>query len=423
MTATKQRISLSMQMLIATGIGAAVGIILQLTGQQDFAKTYITPVGKLFLNLIQMVIIPLIFTTLVMGIYRLGDLRKYGRMGIKTVALFISMAALASFIGLAIGSIFRVGSGVQVPTTGEATVPEPVNMVNVIINFVPANIIKAFAEGAMVSIIVFAIFLGVAMVVVGEKAKPMQDLIESLNDIITKITQWVLVVAPLGIFAIVAETFALNGFKMIGSMLGLILVIYLGFAINNLVVYGGGVGLVGGPKRVVEFYKHGFESFLFAFTAQTSSAAIPFINRSLDRLGVSKAISGFIAPLGSAIHKDGTALYQSVMVVFLANYFGVPMTPAVWVLVIFSATIASIGTAGVPQGGMMTLGMVLVAAGVPIEGVSLVAGLIAIIGMGSTLNNVAGDVATAVIVSDTERETAQTDVNEAADPAKEPALV
>lgn len=407
MTRTKPRIDLSMQMLIATILGAVIGIGLQLAEVTDFVSTWIAPVGQLFLNMISMVIIPLIFCTLIVGIYRLKDSRSLGRMGARTLIIFVIMVALASTIGLLVGSLFNVGSGVQLAGT-EVSVPEPVNMVDVIVGFVPSNIFAAFSNGSMVSIILFTIVLGLGMLAVGEKAAPLVNLIDSLGAVVMRITQWVLKVAPIGILAIVIETFAENGFDMIGSMIGLLAVIYLGFILHNLIVYGGGILLSSGPGRVGEFYRHGFESMLFGFTAQTSSASIPFVNKAARKLRIPESVYGFVYPLGVSIHKDGTALYQSVMVVFLANYFGVNLDLGTMLMVVFAATVASIGTAGVPQGGMMTLGMVLMTAGVPIDGVSIVAGLIAIVGMGSTMNNVAGNLATTVIVSDQEKMTGDT---------------
>lgn len=273
MSEVKKRkgIALSTQMLIATLVGAVIGIIFQLTGNADFVKTWISPIGKLFLNMIQMVIIPLIFCTLISGMYRLRDSRSFGRMGVKTIVIFIVMAALSSIIGLTVGSLFGVGSGVQLEGT-EASVPEPVDMVDVIINFVPSNVFNAFSSGAMVSIIVFTVVLGIAMVAVGAKAKPLYDVIESLGTVVMKITNWVLIVAPIGILAIVIETFAVNGFGMITSMAGLLVVTYIGFFLHQFLVYGGGIALASGPKRTLEFYRKGFESILFGFTAQTSSA-------------------------------------------------------------------------------------------------------------------------------------------------------
>lgn len=194
------------------------------------------------------------------------------------------------------------------------------------------------------------------------------------------------------------ETFAVNGFGIIVPIIQLVALIYIGFAIHNFVVYGIGVQVFG-KTSISDFYRKSFDAFLFGFTGQTSSAAIPFLEKACDRMGVPEYIRSFVIPLGSAIHKDGTALYQSVMVVFLANLFNIELSFGTMIMIVLAATIASVGTAGVPQGGMVTLSMVLMTAGVPIESISLVAGLISIIGMGSTLNNVAGDVATSLIVT------------------------
>ncbi len=390
------KMNLSAQMLAATILGAAAGLILQTSGAAGIATAFIAPVGKLFLNLMQMIIIPLIFCTLVTGVYEINDIKKYGGIGVKTLAAFFVMTLISTAIGLGVGEIFGVGKGVSYEAAGSVAVPPAVSVIKTIINFVPSNIYKALSSGDMVAIVVFGVFLGVGMICSKEAARPLYDVFSAGKAAISNVTAFIMKLAPIGIFAIVTETMAVNGIDMLLSMAGLIFVVYLGFLLNNLIVYGGSAVLSGVGIR--NFYKATFGALVFAFTSQTSAAAIPFENEALDKLKVSETVKSFVVPLGNAMHKNGTALYQCVFTVFLANYYGIEISPSLFLAVMIAATVSAMGTAGIPQGGMVTLGMVLAAAGVPIEGVSLVAGLIAIIGMGSTANNVGGDMAAALIV-------------------------
>lgn len=391
-----KKIQLSTQMLLATILAVAAGLLLQVTGNAEIATNWIAPIGTLFLNFMQMIIIPLIFCTLVTGICDIKNLKEYGKIGGKTLISFFAMTVLAAFIGLTIGMLFSVGSGVSASETGEVTVPAAVSIIDTVVGFVPSNVFAAFSSGNMMGIVIFGVILGIGMVSVGEKSAPLYDVIDSVKEIVMKITVWIMKAAPIGIFAIVTETIAENGIDMFLSMIGLVAVVYLAFFLNNFLVYGGSA-LVSGTG-IVRFYKASMEPLVFAFTSQTSAAAIPFINRALDRMNVSESVKGFVVPLGNAMHKNGTALYQCVFTVFLANYYQVEITPSLFIAVVFAATVSAMGTAGVPQGGMVTLGMVLTAAGIPLEGVSLVAGLISLVGMGSTMNNVGGDLATAILV-------------------------
>ena len=390
------KMNLSMQMLVATVLGAAAGLILQTSGSVDVARTFIAPVGTLFLNLIQMIIIPLIFCTLVTGVYEIDNIKKYGSIGVKTIVAFFVMTLISTAIGLGVAEIFGVGKGVSYEAAGSVTVPPAVSVIKTIINFVPSNIYKALSSGDMVAIVIFGVFLGIGMICSKEAARPLYDVFSAGKAAISNITSFIMKLAPIGIFAIVTETMAVNGIDMLLSMAGLIIVVYIGFLLNNLLVYGGSAIISG--TGFGNFYKATIGALVFAFTSQTSAAAIPFENEALDKLKVSETVKSFVIPLGSAMHKNGTALYQCVFTVFLANYYGVEIDPSLFIAVMIAATVSAMGTAGIPQGGMVPLGMVLAAAGVPMEGVSLVAGLIAIIGMGSTANNVGGDMAAAILV-------------------------
>lgn len=393
-----KKISLSMQMLLATVLAIFFGIFLQSAGLQFIATDYLKYAGILFMNFIKVIIIPLIVCAVIMGMRSLGGRSGYGKRSVSTVVIFLIMTAIAATIGLVIGSLSGVGSGFTADLSSmNYEAPKQPGMIDTIINFVPSNIFASLGKGNMVQIILFTLLFGWGMMSVGEKANDLFRLVDATYEVIMKITGAVMKWAPIGIFAIVTETFTVNGLEIILPMLQLVVLIYVGFFVHNFLVYGIGVRLFAGIP-IGRFYRESFRAQLFGFTSQTSSAAIPFLEEAADRLGISKAVHSFVIPFGSAVHKDGTALYQSVMVVFLANLLGVQMSLPTMAMVVFSATLASIGTAGVPQGGMVTLSLVLTTAGIPVESISLVAGLISVIGMGSTMNNVAGDLATAAIV-------------------------
>ena len=394
--------NLSMQMMVALVLGAIIGIVMQSAGMGALAKQMASPVGSLFMNMIQMVIIPLVFSTVIVGMWGLGDIKKFNRLGLKTIVYFVTTTCIAASIGLFIGDIMQIGKGVGLSTAGAAfKAPPQTDMLKTLINFVPSNVFKSFAAGDMVQIIIFALSLGGAMVAVGEKAKPIYTLFASFADIMIRLTMAIMRLAPLGIFAFAVNAFADFGKGLILPVMGLLLAIYLGFTIHNLLIYGGSAKLLGNTG-FYSFYSKSMPSLVFAFTSQTSSASLPFLTEAAKKMGVPLSVHGFLLPLGTAIHKDGTALYQSVAVIFLANLYGVELSMATLLMVVVAATLASIGTAGVPQGGMVTLGMVLLTAGVPIDGVALIAGLLPIIGMGSTVNNVAGDLSAAVVVAHSE---------------------
>lgn len=394
--------NLSLQMMVALIVGSVLGIVMQSMGMGVIAKKIASPIGSLFMNMIQMVIIPLVFSTVIVGMWGLGDIKKFNRLGIKTLLYFIITTCIAASIGLLVGDIMQIGKGVGLNTAGAVfKAPPQADMLKTLINFIPSNVFKSFASGDMVQIIIFALALGGAMVTVGEKAKPIFNLFSSFSEIMIRLTMGIMRLAPIGIFAFAVNTFADFGKALILPVIGLLVAIYVGFILHNILIYGGSAKLMGNTS-FSSFYSKSMPSLLFAFTSQTSSASLPFLTEAAKKMGVPLSIHGFLLPLGTAIHKDGTALYQSVAVIFLANLYGIELSIATMIMVVVAATLASIGTAGVPQGGMVTLGMVLLTAGVPIDGVALIAGLLPIIGMGSTVNNVAGDLSAAVVVAHSE---------------------
>ena len=311
------KMNLSMQMLVATVLGAAAGLILQTSGSVDVARTFIAPVGTLFLNLIQMIIIPLIFCTLVTGVYEIDNIKKYGSIGVKTIVAFFVMTLISTAIGLGVAEIFGVGKGVSYEAAGSVTVPPAVSVIKTIINFVPSNIYKALSSGDMVAIVIFGVFLGIGMICSKEAARPLYDVFSAGKAAISNITSFIMKLAPIGIFAIVTETMAVNGIDMLLSMAGLIIVVYIGFLLNNLLVYGGsaiisGTGFGNSTKTL--------GALVFAFTSQTSAAAIPFENEALDKLKVSETVKSFVIPLSARDAKKTLSASISPRVLPRKNY-------------------------------------------------------------------------------------------------------
>ncbi len=397
-----KKLNLSAQMLIGLTLGVIAGLCMQGPAANQWANAILGPVGTLFMNLIKMIVVPLVFSTIVVGTCGLGDAKKFGRIGFKTIAYFLCTTAFASILGLTVGKVMQVGKGFTIATEGlEFTTPSA-NVVDTFLAFIPSNALQSIVNAEMVPTIVFAIFIGAGIILTGEKAQTVFRFFDGCAEIMYRITSGIMKLAPIGIFAMMTTTVANYGAEALLPMLKLVLVIYLAFAIHLALVYGSTVRFLG-KISPLHFFRMASQSMMFAFTSQTSSACLPFSMEATRKLGVPSPIRSFILPLGATVNMDGTAVYQSVCIIFISAIYGIELTPAKLLIVVLAATAASIGTAGVPNGGMATFGMVLMAAGLPVEGVALISGLIGIIGMGSTLLNITGDMACAVVVAASEK--------------------
>jgi Na+/H+-dicarboxylate symporter len=392
------RMPLWQQILIGLGLGVLTGVLFKADA------LVLAPIGALFLNAIKMLIVPLVFVSLVAGITAMSDSAKLGRISVKTIAIYLLTTAFAVSIGLFFGALFTPGEGMNMVANGVQEAKQAPSLVQILVGLVPTNPVAAFAEGNILQIIVFAIALGVSMNLIGEKAAPTVTLFNSLAEVLYKLTDLVMRCAPIGVFALIAGVVASHGIEVLLPLAEVIGVIYLASIAHMLLVYGGMLTLLArlSPLR---FFKGVAPALAVAFSTSSSAGTLPVsIECARKNLGVSQGVAGFVLPVGATINMDGTAIYQGVLALFIAQAFGIELNGGQYLMIILTATLASIGTAGVPGAGLIMLGLVLTAVGLPLEGVALIAGIDRILDMARTTVNVAGDLMTTTLVGRSENE-------------------
>jgi Na+/H+-dicarboxylate symporter len=401
--------SLTFKILVAMLLGVVVGLILNPIGDNVIVKDYIidfafTLVGSVFVAFISMMVVPLVFVSLTLGAAQIGDVKKLGRIGGKTLGFYLLTTAIAITLAIIIGLIFKPGSFMQITGDFNYEAKEAPALVSVLIDMVPRNPIAALANGNMLQIIIFALFTGTAMTLLGEKAAKVKSIFEELNDIILKMVMMVMKLAPYGVFALVGKTMATFGFDAVGSLAAYMLCVIGGLFIHALVTYQ---GLLYATTRLnpIKFYKNFFPAIAVAFSTSSSNATLPVTIETVEeRLGVNKELASFTLPLGATINMDGTAIMQGVATVFIAQLYGIDLGIADFLTVIVTATLASIGTAGVPGVGLIMLSMVLTQVGLPVEAIGLILGIDRILDMTRTAVNITGDAVCTLIVAKSENE-------------------
>lgn len=393
------RLTLWKKILIGMLLGVATGALMGPDAEM------FKPIGTLFINAIKMLIVPLVFCSLVVGVTSMQDTRKMGRIGLKSVILYLLTTAVAISLGLGLATLFTPGSGLNMVVTETAAVGKDApTLVQTLLNMIPQNPVGALAAGNILQIIVFALGLGIALTMCGEKAKPAIELFESLAEGMYKLTEIVMKLAPYGVFGLMAWVAGKYGLDILLPLIKVIAVVYLGCLIHVLVFYTGMISVLGrlNPMR---YLKGIVNPAAVAFTTTSSSGSLPVsIKASREEMGVSKSISSFVLPLGATINMDGTALYQGVCALFIAQAFGIDLVFSDYVLIVMTSTLASIGTAGVPGAGLIMLSLVLTTVGLPIEGLAIVAGIDRILDMARTSVNVCGDLMVSVLVGKSENE-------------------
>ncbi|WP_339458166.1 dicarboxylate/amino acid:cation symporter [Pseudomonas sp. EA_105y_Pfl2_R69] len=393
-----RRMPLWQQILIGLALGVLTGVLFKADA------LVLAPIGALFLNAIKMLIVPLVFVSLVAGITAMSDSAKLGRISVKTIAIYLVTTAFAVSIGLLFGALFTPGEGMNMVASGAQEAKQAPSLVQILVGLVPTNPVAAFAEGNILQIIVFAIALGVSMNLIGDKAAPAVKLFDSLAEVFYKLTDLVMRCAPIGVFALIAGVVASHGIEVLLPLAEVIGVIYLASLAHVLLVYGGLLGLFArlSPLR---FFKGVAPALAVAFSTSSSAGTLPVsIECARKNLGVSQGVAGFVLPVGATINMDGTAIYQGVLALFIAQAFGVDLNAGQYLMIILTATLASVGTAGVPGAGLIMLGLVLTSVGLPLEGVALIAGIDRILDMARTTVNVAGDLMTTTLVGSSEKE-------------------
>ena len=399
---SKKKMALTTKIFIGLILGIILGIILQ--SNPDIAVNYVKPIGTLFLNLIKLVIVPLVFFSLIVGTCSMDDVRKLGRIGGKTIAYYLLTTAFAVTIGLILANLTNVGGGYTIPMDAAYEITAPPNVVDTLLNIIPANPLKALVDGNMLQVIAFAIIIGAGIIGIGEKGKILQQVFDSGAEVMYKIIGTIMNFAPIGVFALITPVVAQNGPSILLPLLKLIIVVYAGCAIHALITYSSTLWIF---SRVTpsQFFRGIAPAMIFAFTTASSSATLPITMKNTEEnLGVPKSICSFTLPLGATINMDGTAIYQGICAFFIAQVYGIDLPISAQLTVILTATLASIGTAGVPGAGMIMLGMVLQSVGLPIEGIVIIAGVDRILDMMRTMINITGDAACSVVVAATEGE-------------------
>ena len=405
----KKKISLTSMIFIALIAGAITGMVLHYLVPDGSIKNDVIVEGVLyvlgqgFIRLMKMLVVPLVFCSLVCGSMAIGDTKKLGNVGGKTLAFYLVTTAVAVAVALGIGSLLRPGIGldmskIQVNASDIETM-ESTSLVQTILNIIPDNPFKSLANGEMLQVIVFALIVGVILAKLGERAEVVANFISQFNDIMMEMTMMVMSLAPIGVFSLIARTFANIGFSTFVPLAKYMIAVLIALAIQCFGVYQILLKLFTGLNPI-KFIKKFFPVMAFAFSTATSNATIPLsIDTLYKKMGVSKKISSFTIPLGATINMDGTSIMQGVAVMFAAQAFGIHLTPMDYVTVIGTATLASIGTAGIPSVGLVTLTMVFNSVGLPVEAIGIIMGIDRILDMARTAVNITGDAVCTTIVA------------------------
>ena len=397
----KKKMSLAMQIFIALVLAIAAGLLLQKHAQ--FAETYIKPFGTIFLNLLKFIVVPIVLFSIMCGIISMRDIKKVGAIGLKTVVYYMCTTAFAITIGLIGGNLFKKMFPVIATTDLSYQVGEKTSLMDTIVNIFPSNFISPMAEANMLQVIVMALLIGFAIILVGEeKNTRIITACNDLNDVFMKCMEMILKLSPIGVFCLLCPVVAANGATIIGSLAMVLLAAYVCYIVHAVVVYSFAVKTIGGISPLT-FFKEMLPAIMFAFSSASSVGTLPINMECTEKLGTSREIASFILPLGATINMDGTAIYQGVCAIFIASCYGIYLTLPQMLTIIFTTTLASIGTAGVPGAGMVMLAMVLTSVGLPVDGIALVAGVDRIFDMGRTTVNITGDASCCVIVSNLEK--------------------
>ena len=396
--------SLAMQIFIALVLAILCGLALQ--GHSELAEHYIKPFGIIFLNLVKFIVVPVVLFSIMCGIISMQDIRKVGSIGLKTVVFYLCTTAFAVSIGLFFGTLFRRFFPIIATTDLSYEVKGGISLMDTIVNIFPSNFIQPMVEANMLQVIVMALILGFAIILVEEKNIRVVAAFNDFNDIFMKCMEMVLSLSPIGVFCLLCPVIAANGPKIIGSLATVLLAAYIGYIVHAVFVYSATVKVLGGLSPV-KFFKGMMPAIMFAFSSASSVGTLPINMECTEKLGAKREIASFVLPLGATINMDGTAIYQGICAIFIASCYGIHLTLSQIITIILTATLASIGTAGVPGAGMIMLAMVLTSVGLPVDGIALVAGVDRIFDMGRTTVNITGDAACTMVVSHLEERKAE----------------
>ena len=398
MSSSKVKISLAWQMMIGLALGVVVGAMVD----AELAKTYLQPLGDLFIRLIRMVVVPLVIATIIAGAAGISDTSKLGRVATKVLIVYAITTAISVTIGLLFAGAIQPGMGLDLSTEGlQAKAVTPPKLVDTLLAIVPINPMDAFAKGNMLQIIFFAVIFGFGLSGLGERGKPVLKFFEIVGDTMIRVTHMVMLYAPIGVFGLMSYTVSRHGLGVLLPLAKLILSSFLATATMVFVILVPMVMILG-KTPMMKFLKGIFEPWLIAFTTCSSAAALPANLTAARKLGATKSIASFSIPLGNTVNMNGTAVYMGVCSIFAAEVYGLDLTMADQITIVLMGVLAAVGTAGVPGAGLIMTTIVFTQVGIPLEAVALIAGVDRILDMIRTSINVVGDVASAIVVTNME---------------------
>ena len=396
--------NLSIKIFISLILAVIVGVIAG-PDSVPFIKWWIAPIGTMFINLIKMMIVPVVFTSLIVGMTSIGDTKKLGRIGVKTVAIYLVTTAIAILIGFAVAGFIHPGLGMSLPTdAAEVKVKQAPSIMQVLVAMIPANPIASMAKADILPTIVFSLFIGVGIIQVGgQRAQTIINFFDACAEVCYKVIAMIMAFSPIGVFCLLLPVVAANGPSVLLPLLAVIACMAIGCVIHAVGVYSM-LARVWGGHTPLAFFKGMSEAMLIAFSTCSSAGTLPVnMKNTQEKLGVSREVTSFVLPLGATINMDGTAVYMGICSLFIANVFGINLDFGQMAMIVLTGTLASIGTAGVPGAGLIMLAMVLQSVGLPLEGLALVAGIDRILDMFRTCLNITGDAAVACVINDTEK--------------------
>lgn len=405
-----KKFTLTSKILLGLLLGFIFGLALKQFPNEYIKNTLLIDgvlkvLGNGFTSAIKMMVVPLVFVSLVCGTSSMGDVKRLGRIGGKTMLFYLGTTAIAIVVSLILGSTLKPGMGLDMSSmvTGEVTIGESKSIVDIILNIIPTNPIASLAEGEMLQVIFFAMLLGIAMSLLGKKVEPVRVIFESANEICMKMVNIIMLAAPYGVFALVSTTFATVGTDAIFALVKYVSIVLLGLFIHVTLVYGG-LFKVLTKQKIKPFISKFSRVAAITFSTASSNASVPASMEIMEELGVSKGVRSFTIPMGATVNMDGTAIMQGIAALFIAQIYGVDLGINDMITIVLTATLASIGTAGVPGVGMIMLSMVLQSVGLPLEGIGLIMGVERIIDMFRTTVNVMGDNICTLIIANSENE-------------------
>ena len=398
----KKKMNLGVKILIGLVAGIIVGAIFwAIMGAEAagaFTAKYIKPFGDIFVNLLKFIVVPLVLLSIMDGVIQMGDIKKVGKIGWQTIAYFLVTTAIACVIGLIVASLFKGSFPVLQLAEGSAYEAKSADLMSTIVNIFPNNAINPLSSSSMLQIIFIALIFGCGVLVAGEKGKPFGDFVTSFNEVTQRVMSFILAVSPYGVFALMVWVVAAHGPKILSSLGLVLLAAYIGYILHVVLVYTASVKVFAKVSPMT-FFKKIFPAAAFAFSSTSSVATLPITKECCDEMEIENDISSFVLPLGATINMDGTAIYQCVAAVFLAKCIGIDLTVGQMIMIVVTATLASIGTAGTSGAGMIMLAMVLESVGIDPIYIGIIYGIDRLFDMGRTTLNIIGDASCALCVN------------------------